>query len=39
MLHNELKYDWMCDMSNHIDAINNRKSIVHFQWFAIILQD
>ena len=39
MLRIELIYDWMCDMSIHIDAINNNKSIVHFWWFVIILLD
>ena len=39
MLRIELIYDWMCDMSSHIDAINNNKSIVHFWWFVIILLD
>ena len=39
MLHIELIYDWMCDMSSRVDAINNNKSIVRFRWFAIILQD
>ena len=39
MLHIELIYDWMCDMPSPIDTINDDKSIVRFQWFAIILQD
>ena len=39
MLCNELIYDWMCDMSSRIDAINNNKSTVHLRWFVIILQD
>ena len=39
MLHIEVIYDWMCDMSSRIDAINNNKSIVHLRWFVIILQD
>ena len=39
MLRVELIYDWMCDMSSRIDAINNSKSIVRFRWFVIILQD
>ena len=39
MLCIELIYDWMYDMSSGIDAINNNKSIVRFQWFVIILQD
>ena len=38
MLRIELIYDWMCDMSSRVDAINN-KSIARFQWFAIISQD
>ena len=39
MLRIELIYDWMCDMSSRVDAINNNKSIVRFRWFVIILQD
>ena len=39
MLHLELIYEWMCDMSSRIDAIDNNKSIVRFRWFVIILQD
>ena len=39
MLGIELIYDWMCDMSSHVDAINNNKSIVHFRWIFIISQD
>ena len=39
MLHIELIYDWMCDMSSRVDAINNNKSIVRFRWFAIVSQD
>ena len=35
----ELIYDWMCDMSSRVDAINSNKSMVRFQWFVIILQD
>ena len=38
MLRIELIYDWMCDMSSRVDAINN-KSIVRLRWFAIISQD
>ena len=39
MLRTELIYDWMCDMSSRVDAINNNKSTVRFRWFAIISQD
>ena len=39
MLRIELIYDWMYDMSSHIDTINNSKSIVRFWWFVIIFLD
>ena len=39
MLHLELIYEWMWDMSSRVHAINNNKSIVRFRWFVIILQD
>ena len=32
-------YNWMCDMSSRVDAINNNKSIVLFRLFVIISQD
>ena len=31
MLRIELTHDCMCDMSSHVDAINNNKSIVRFR--------
>ena len=39
MLRIELTYDWMCDMSSRVEAINSNKSIVRFRWFVTILQD
>ena len=39
MLRIELIYDWMCDMSSCVDAINNNKSMVRFRWFVIFSQD
>ena len=34
----ELIYDWICDMSSRVDAINNNKSVVRLRWFVIISQ-
>ena len=39
MLHIELIYYWMCAMSSRVDAINNNKSLVCFEWYVINTQD